>query len=272
MANKEFEKRIRQGRDFVKKTGFLTAREDFPSDQQKKVERPPLAKEPMTEKSIPLPIEFGQLKMKQDFLEIINSRKSHRVYTEEPMTLLELSYLLWCAQGVQSVRGKSTATFRTVPSGGARHPFECYFLARRIEGLECGFYHYLPLKHQIEFLGCPEDLQQFITESVLGQSWACRANVIFYFSCVFYRAEWRYGVFAHAPLLIDSGHITQNLYLAATAIGRGGCAIAAVNTDLINAQLGLDGEEESAFYAMTAGTVKKDNKTAEETFYPFVLG
>lgn len=271
MENDNFQERIKQGRDFVKKTGFLSAREEYPSDQQKKIPRPELTKPPMTEQAIALPMDFEQLAIDSDFLHIINSRKSHRVYTEEPMSLLELSYLLWCAQGVKSVRGKATAAFRTVPSGGARHPFECYLLIRKVDGLECGLYHYLPFKHQIEYLGCPDDPQQFLSQSVLFQDWACKANVIFYFSCVFYRAEWRYGVFAHAPLLIDSGHITQNLYLAATSIGHGGCAIAAVNTDVINQQLCLDGEEESAFYAMAVGTVRAKDADAEEPYYKFVL-
>ncbi|MBQ6388677.1 MAG: SagB/ThcOx family dehydrogenase [Mogibacterium sp.] len=224
----------------------------------------------MTDRAIDLPHEFGDLQISNDFLQIINGRRSHRVFTGQPVTLLELSYLLWCTQGVQSVRGKSYATLRTVPSGGARHPFECYMTIRDVDGLEEGCYHYLPMTHQIEFLGGLDNMEETVTDSLCGQSWAVKANVIFYYSCVFYRAEWRYGVWAHGPVLIDSGHITQNLYLAAESIGLGGCAIAAVEPQKADAIFGLDGVEESIFYAMPVGTIRNEDRDAEDAFYAFV--
>ena len=267
----EIRKRILLGRSFVTKFGDEEGvPENYRSDQELKKPQPPLAKAPMAKHAVDLPSDFEKLPVDNDFLHVINSRKSHRVYTEEQMSLLELSYLLWCTQGVKSIRGKAYATLRTVPSGGARHPFECYMALQNVEGLQNGLYHYLPLTHQIEFLSCPEDLRAFITESVCGQEWASRANAVFYYSCVFYRAEWRYGIWAHAPLLMDSGHVTENLYLAATSIGLGGCAIAAVDPAPANRAFGLDGEEETIFYAMPVGNVRKDDRKAEDAFYAFV--
>ena len=96
------------------------------------------------------------------------------------------------------------------------------------------------------------------------------SGLLFYYSCVFYRAEWRYGVHAHPTVLIDSGHVTENLYLAATSIGLGGCAIASVDGPRANRVFGLDGEEETIFYAMPVGTVDLDNQEAEDAFYAFV--
>lgn len=267
----EILKRIRLGRSFITKFGDETGiPDDYETDQEQKLPQPPLVKAAMTDHAIPLPIDFSKLPIDHDFLHVINSRKSQRIYTQEQMTLEELSYLLWCAQGVKSVRGKAYATLRTVPSGGARHPFECYLAIQRVENLRDGLYHYLPMKHEIEFLGCPEDLKAFITRSVCEQEWAAKANAVFYFSCVFYRAEWRYGVWAHAPILMDSGHVTENLYLAATSIGLGGCAIAAVDPEIANEALGLDGQEETVFYAMPVGTVRKEDREAEDAIYAFV--
>ena len=263
--------RILLGRSFITKFGDDTGvDEDYATDQELKKPQPPLAKAPMRETAVDLPTDFSGLTPDNDFLHVINSRCSRRVYTQETMTLLQLSFLLWCAQGVKAVRGKAYATLRTVPSGGARHPFECYLALQKVEGLEDGLYHYLPMKHQLEFLGCPEDLKGFISDSLCGQDWACKANAVFLFSCVFYRAEWRYGIWAHGPVLMDSGHVTENLYLAATALGLGGCAIAAVDPEPANKALGLDGKEESIFYAMPVGTVKTDDRAAEDAFYAFV--
>ncbi len=204
MDQKEIEKRIKLGRSFVVKFGDEEGVDaDYATDQELKKPQPPLTKAPMTDHILDLPTDFSGLVIDGDFLHIINSRKSHRVYTQEPMSLLELSYLLWCTQGIKDVRGKAYATLRTVPSGGARHEFECYLALRNITGLEDGLYHYLPMKHQIEFLGPKEDLEEFVSLSLCEQSWAARANAVFYYSCVFYRAEWRYGIWAHAPILMD---------------------------------------------------------------------
>ena len=262
--------RIARGRAFITGFGDDEGLEDYRSDQDLKKPQPPLCKSPMAAASIPLPRDFSQLPIDKDFLRIVNSRKSHRVYTPEPLSLLALSYLLWCSQGVKSVRGRAYATLRTVPSGGARHAFECYPLVLNVEGLEPGLYHYLPMNHRLEFLGCPEDLPGLIDRSLCGQRWAAKAGVVFYYSCVFYRAEWRYGIWAHGPVLMDSGHVTENLYLAATSIGLGGCAIAAVDPAPANEALGLDGEEESVFYAMPVGTVDEADRDAEQAFYAFL--
>lgn len=244
--------------------------ETYQTDQELKKPQPPLAKAAMTDRVLDLPKDFHGLHIDNDFLSIINRRKSHRVYTDQPISLTALAYLLWCTQGVKSIRGKSYATLRTVPGGGARHPFECYMAVRKVEGLEPGLYHYLPMTHQIEFLGAFEELDVMIGKTLQEQRWAEKASVVFYYSCVFYRAEWRYGVQAHPTVLIDSGHVTENLYLAATSIGLGGCAIASVDGLLANRMFGLDGEEETIFYAMPIGTVNPANQEAEDAFYSFV--
>ena len=271
MDPKEIQRRIALGRSFITKfSDEEGADEDYATDQELKKPQPPLAKSPMTDRILDLPTDFSSLPVEKDFLRVINSSKSHRVYTQTPMELLELSYLLWCTQGVKSVRGKAYATLRTVPCGGARHEFECYLALRNVTGLQDGLYHYLPMKHQIEFLGPKEQLEDFISRSLCEQSWAAKANAVFYYSCVFYRAEWRYGIWAHAPILMDSGHVTENLYLAATSIGLGGCAIAAVDPPAANEAFGLDGAEETVFYAMPVGKIRPEDQAAEEAFYAFV--
>ena len=110
----------------------------------------------------------------------------------------------------------------------------------------------------------------FISKSLQEQNWALKSSVVFYYSCVFYRAEWRYGPWAHPVILMDSGHITENLYLAATSIGLGGCAIAAVDPEACNREFGLDGVEETIFYAMPVGTVDPTDRESEDAFYAFV--
>ena len=270
MEEKEIEKLIETGRAFIR-TGYdETDYSDYSTDQELKKKQPPLVKEAMSDQVFSLPMDFDSLEYNRDFLDVINRRSSHRVYTEEKMNIRQLSYLLWCIQGIKEIRGKAYATLRTVPCGGARHQFETYMAIRNVEGLEDGLYHYLPMGHRIEMLKKKEDLKDFIGRSLEGQIWAAKANVVFYFSIVFYRVEWRYGIFAHRVALIDAGHITENLYLASTALGLGGCAIGAVDGKYCDEVFGLDGKEETIMYAHPVGTIREEDRSREQDFYRFV--
>lgn len=264
---------IQKGRDFMK--GY---REDdpygelFESDQQQKKPQPPLVKPANTPRDewIFLTTDFSALDMKQDLISLIRDRKSSRIYTQEDMSLDQLAFLLWATQGVKSIRGRAYAALRTVPCGGARHEFETYLMVRHVSGLKPGAYHYLPLEHALEWLGETEDMDAAIGESLSGQVWAAKANVVFYWSAVAYRAEWRYGIYAHRIALIDLGHIGQALYTACTGLGLGCCGIGAFEHELCAKLFGLDGEEEYIVYTTPVGTIRDCDKEAENAFYRFV--
>ena len=264
-------KLIETGREFTR--GYRADDpylKDFESDQELHRPQPPLVKPAMTDKKIELPRDFSGLALKQDLAALIRDRHSARVYTGETMTMAQLSFLLWATQGVKAVRGKAYATLRTVPCGGARHEFETYLLIRKVEGLEPGAYHYLPMEHALEFLHPVSDMEDAITRSLAGQKWAEKANVIFYWSMVPYRAEWRYGIYAHRVALVDVGHVGQNLYLACTGTGLGTCAIGAFSHEACNELFGLDGGEEYVVYTAPVGTVRESDRSAEQAFYRFV--
>lgn len=277
MTDDAIKSRIENGRRFMARWS-QPGDETFESDQQKKLPQPPLVKAPMREAAIELPKNFEALNLNNDILSVINNRKSSRVYTQKPMSLLELSYLLWATQGVKDIRGRSYATLRTVPCGGARHEFECYMLIQNVEGLNDGSYHYLPMEHKIEMLNTSAELESayamsfrdIISATLNGQVWGAKSNIVFYYSMVAYRAEWRYGIRAHRVALIDAGHITENLYIACSSAGIGTCAIGAVNTALCDKVFELDGVEEFAFYAATAGMISAADAQAEKDFYAFV--
>ncbi len=252
----EEKKIIAQGRAFTHES--FTKYPDFESDQQKKLPQPPLCKERRAENAVALPKDFESITMTNDFRALLLRRESRRLYADRPISLLELSFLLWAAQGVKSVRGKNYATLRIVPSAGARHPFETYVAVVNVDGLERGFYHYLPLTHEIEKLSCAYDgFERDIAQSLMWQDWASSASVVLYFSFVPYRAEWRYGMRAHRVAMIDLGHIGQNVYLACEALGRGTCGIGAFDEGKANELFSLDGEEEFIAYAQPVGVIRE---------------
>lgn len=267
MNEEEKRQRIQAGRDFIRPTA---AEEDEKTDQELKKKQPPLVKAPMRQERMILARDFSALERDNDFLHIINTRRSHRIYAGKPMNILQLSYLLWCAQGIEGIRGKSYATLRTVPCGGARHEFECYMILRNVKGLKDGCWHYLPWYHAAEFLHGSEHLKEDTDQAVLGQVWADKANVLFVFSYVCCRAEWRYGTQAARMVMNDMGHVSENLYLAGTSLGLGVCGIGAIDGPYCDRLFELDGKEEFSLYAVSVGTIDAKDLDREEDIYAFV--
>ena len=97
---------------------------------------------------------------------------------------------------------------------------ETYLAVQRVNGLEPGFYRYLPLEHQLLHLFHDDQMPQKLTEATLGQAFVGRAAVVFIWTTIPYRMEWRYGLAAHKVIALDAGHVCQNLYLACSAVGR----------------------------------------------------
>ena len=228
------------------------------SDQSKEVPAPPFHHAPQGERIV-LPAFEGTLPT-ADYYELLDIRRSLRKYDDgKPMTQQELSFLLWSAQGIQFLRAHSS--LRPTPSGGARHPFETYIYVNNVVGLEPGVYHYAP-QEDIEKKTCTiwkkSDLPATptVTEMLVGQSWAAKAPVVLFYTCVPYRAEWRYVHMAHRVMLIDLGHLGQNVMLSAAALGLGSCCMAAFDQELCDQALAIDSINEYTVYAIAAGAAQ----------------
>ena len=200
---------------------------------------------------LPAPESFAELRL-PSLLALLEGRRSVRRYTEEPLSLLELAFLLWATQGV-TARPNPDVTLRTVPSAGARHAFETYLHCRRVEGVEEGIWRYLPLDHRLVFEFSADGLGGAIAGACLGQRFVAQGAATFFWSVLPARMEWRYGPAAHRVLPLDAGHVCQNLYLAAEAIGAGVCAVGAYDQQTLDALLRLDGEEEFVLYLASVG-------------------
>ena len=227
------------------------------SDQAKKVPYP-LRQKPLPAgevQLIDLPDPDAGILQNSSLDQLLRDRQSWRKYTNESLSLAELSYLLFSTQGVVAEVGKGYASRRTVPSAGARHPYETYLAVNRVEGLEPGLYRYLPFSHQLFLLETSDQLPGLLTEANLDQKFVGNAAVTFAWSCIPYRAEWRYMDHAHKNMLLDAGHICQNLYLAVTALGLGTCAIGAYDQEAMDTLLSLDGTDEYVVYLAPVGKI-----------------
>lgn len=250
--NEYLKNKIRSNRLFMK-SAF--AEEEYESDQQKQVTQPPLTKPAMRNHAISLTKDFSDIMIETNYLTLVQERKSHRVYKSESITAAQLSFLLWTTQGIKEIRGNNYATIRPVPSAGARHAFETYLAIFQVDGFEKGIYHYLPLEHSVEFIGAVDDFEKTLSDSLCEQKWASNSAVTFFYSAIPYRSEWRYHTDAHKVMLIDVGHVVQNLYLSCNAIGCGTCAIAAFDQVKVDKMLQLDGDDEFIIYAAPVGVI-----------------
>lgn len=227
------------------------------SDQEKgNIPQPPL-EIPLEENSelLPLPTPHTLELPKADLWETINSRQSVRHYSIDSLSLNELSALLWFTQGIKRITPRPV-TMRTVPSGGARHPFETYLVVQRVEGLQPGLYRFAAGEHALVKLNVEKDIVPQILQTFSSQNMAANSAVTFIWAAVIYRTEWRYPQRGYRVMMIDAGHICQNLYLAGGGLGCGVCAMADFDDDLLNQALGLDGKKIFAVYAASLG--KKD--------------
>ena len=223
------------------------------SDQQKGLTQPPL-EVPKYDKGnivdLPDPKKFKANQIPVD--RAISIRTSVRAYSEQPLSLEELSYLLWCTQGVKSIHSRN-ATLRTVPSAGARHAFETYLLVNRVEGVEPGLYRFLALSHKLQGVDLNKNIADKITDSCLRQRFIMLSAVTFIWVAAVYRMVWRYQERGYRYIHLDAGHICQNLYLSAESIDSGVCAIGAFDDDALNSILGIDGIEQFAVYVAVCG-------------------
>jgi len=243
---------------------FLKSRwpelKEIETDRQKRAELPAMQKAAETEMIISLSDSeelterFGkEISLTGAFL----ARETNRVYTEASLSQDELAYLLWAVQGVRMK--KPRVSFRTVPSGGARHPFETYLFVQRVTGLEPGLYRYLPLDHQLVFIKPAgeygDNLEDLLDEALLKHNF--HGAVTFIWTAIPRRSEWSYASEAARLILLDAGHMVGHLYLACQAVGCGTCAVGAFDQQQTDKLLGVDGIDEFTVYTAPVGKLKE---------------
>ena len=181
---------------------------------------------------------------------ILQQRRSVRKFSSRPLTINQLSYLLWASDGISF----STGDFylRTAPSAGALYPIETYILINRVEGIAPGLYHYAIKAHALETLKEGE-LGSDFARAAMGQRTCAEAPIVFIWTAIFQRTLYRYHERGYRYIYLDAGHIAQNMALNATAMGMVSCQIGAYFDDEIDKLLTLDGVSESVVYMSVAG-------------------
>ena len=190
----------------------------------------------MGKDTIPLPSPRldGAMSLEQTLAQ----RRSVRDYSPAPISLADLGQLLWAGQGITSADGK-----RTAPSAGALYPLELYAAVSRIDGLEPGFYHYLPSQSAptLERLQIG-DLAERIAESALNQECIKMAAVTIIIGAVNERTAVKYGTRTERYVNFEVGHAAENICLEAVALGLGAVTVGAFYEEEIKLALPMDSE------------------------------
>ncbi|MDY6790285.1 MAG: SagB/ThcOx family dehydrogenase [Thermodesulfobacteriota bacterium] len=173
--------------------------------------------------------------------EALLKRRSVRNYSGEPLTLKEVSQLLWAAQGITSNRG-----FRTSPSAGALYPLEVYLIVGNVQGLAVGIYLYKPDKHELVMIS-DRDVRPQLAGAALGQSCVKNAAIDLVFTAVYQRITRKYGNRGIKYVHMEIGHAAANVCLQSTAMDLGVVTIGAFNDEKVSKILNLPQHEEPLY-------------------------
>jgi SagB-type dehydrogenase family enzyme len=206
-----------------------------------------------------VPLGMPEFPQAQSIWEVFRNRRSRRRFIDLPISLSQLNVLLWCSQG-QSGELKNSAVrlrypLRTAPSSGALYPIETYLFVNSVTDIQPGLYHLDVKDWALEGLRLG-DLREEAHDGLFQQSFTRVAAVNIVWTALLPRCRDKYHERAYRYIWWDVGHISENLHLAATALGIGSCAMGAWVDSKINQSLGIDGVEHFSVLTASIGQVE----------------
>jgi SagB-type dehydrogenase family enzyme len=224
---------------------------------------PPVVKLHRGAETISLPRDI--VAIDASIVDALERRASSHHFAPDLLTLKELGALLHHSYGVKRyISAYNVARFpvRMAPSAGGLQSIDLHLVANRVEGARAGLYSYDPLAHALVLLD-EGDMRFKVMHACTMQEWVAHAAVVFIMSCNFSRLEWKYGKRAYRLAHIDSGVLTENMYLIGAALGMTTCAIAGYDDERVNDLLHVDGDSEFATLLFALGKSRRVTSAAE---------
>ncbi len=184
------------------------------------------------------PVSLPEVRLTSDVSleETLLHRRSIRDYTDEALSLEEVSQLLWAAQGITEAWGG-----RTAPSAGALYPLEVYLVVGDVEDLTLGVYQYRPDGHELVKVK-DGDVRAELAEAALDQDSVQNGAIDIVIAAVYERTKVKYGERGIRYVHMEAGHAAQNVYLQATALDLGTVTIGAFYDDSVRDIVGMPGD------------------------------
>ena len=204
-------------------------------------------------------MELPRAPMLGELPSLLLARRTWRRFGTGRLALADLAALLqltWGVHGWIQLPGVGRFALKTSPSGGARHSIEAYVLARKVDGLRRGLYHYNPDTHRLGLVS--QSGPRRVSDYLPGQQWYDDASAVVLMTTVFERVQWRYPYArAYRAILAESGHLCQTFCLVATWLGLAPFCTMALADSRIERDLKIDGVSESIIYAAGVGARPK---------------
>lgn len=199
-------------------------------------------------KEAPIKLPFPNPQGKISVEEAISKRRSVRRFRAQPLSLAQLSQLLWSAQGITGTGGR-----RAAPSAGATYPLEIFVAIGEhgIESLAAGIYHYQVDSHSLS-LHLSGDLRQKLADTALGQSFIANCPVDIVVCALHPRTAYRYGRRGERYVHMEVGHVGQNVSLQAVALGLATVTVGAFEDEEVGKVLKLE-EQIKPLYIIPIG-------------------
>lgn len=183
---------------------------------------------------LPEPCYKGKVSLES----VLKERRSIRTFRNKPLTLSEISQLLWAGQGITSARG-----LRTAPSAGALYPLELYIVAGKVKDLKSGIYKYLPYGHELLKIS-DGDKREELKKAALQQSSISKAPAVIILSAVYERTTIKYGERGIRYVQQEVGHAAQNILLQAVSLNLKSVIIGAFEDDYVKRLLNMKEREQ----------------------------
>ncbi len=203
---------------------------------------------PVIQETRAIALPAPRLKGEMSLEEVVSRRRSRREFKATSLTLEQVSQILWAAQGI-TARG----WLRTAPSAGALCPLELYAAVGRetVEGLAEGVYHYDPQGHALERT-LEGDVRPTLTRLAVNQTFIAEAPLAVVISGEYEGVSQRYGNRAERYIHMEVGHVAQNVYLQAEALGLGTVVVGSFQDEAVSQALGLPAQHRP-LYIMPIG-------------------
>ena len=190
-----------------------------------------MGENPVHRIALPAPCLKGETSLE----EAVSRRRSRREFKGSPLTLGQVSQILWVAQGITNPEG-----LRAAPSAGALYPLDLYLAVgeQQAGGLAAGVYHYDPQGHALERI-LEGDVRQSLARLAVDQTFIADAPLVLVITGEYERTSWKYGDRATRYVHMEAGHTAQNVYLQAEALGLGTVTVGAFQDEEVSRTLGL---------------------------------
>lgn len=204
----------------------------------------------------------GDELLEDELFNVILNRESTRSWSDKGIELNDLAKLLRLSCGKRSLKDGEMLTCRTYASAGARYPIEVYPVILKSEKMKLGIYHYNVFENSLELIK-KGDFRKKVYEFYNGQPFQSQPPCIIFFSMMFERTMSKYGERGYRFMLIDAGHMGQNLYLVSERLGLGIVELGAGgknHDEIIDRLIGLNSNYENVFLGFALGYKEKNIK------------